>query len=106
LAVARCRLSADRNPESATFRELALSKHSLSAQQLADRLDESTRPSEAGLRGYLRSDDNALVYQVRGGGFAFGTFYKLKMLGAPVAITVRPSRQAASPISMHRQRSG
>ena len=41
------------------------------------------RPERPPGRGYLRSNDNALVYQVRGGGFAFGTFYKLKMLGVP-----------------------
>lgn len=37
------------------------------------------RPPVVGLRGYLRANDKALVYQVRRGGFALGTFYKLKM---------------------------
>jgi hypothetical protein len=74
---------ADRSPASAVVRELALSEHSLSAQQLADRLDESARPPVAGLRGYLRANDNALVYQVRRGGFALGTFYKLNMPAEP-----------------------
>lgn len=74
---------ADRSPASAIVRELALSEHSLSAQQLVDRLDESARPSVAGLRGYLRANDNALFYQVRRGGFALGTFYELKMPAEP-----------------------
>ena len=70
---------ADRSPGSAILRELALSEHSLSAQQLADRLDESVRPPVAGLRSYLRANDKALVYQVRRGGFTLGAFYKLKL---------------------------
>jgi hypothetical protein len=68
-----------RSPGSAIIRELALSEHSLSAQQLADRLDESVRPAVPGLRGYLRANDNGLVYQVRRGGFVLGAFYKVKM---------------------------
>jgi hypothetical protein len=70
---------ATRSPESAIVRELALSEHSLSAQQLADRLDEAVRPPVAGLRGYLRASDEALVYEVRRGGFVLGTSYRLRM---------------------------
>jgi hypothetical protein len=73
-----------RSPESAIVRELALSEHSLSAQQLADRLDEAVRPPVAGLRGYLRANDKALVYQVRRGGFVLCTFYELKMPAEPI----------------------
>ena len=70
---------ATRSPESAIVRELALSERSLSAQQLVDRLNEAVRPPVAGLSGYLRANDKALVHQIRRGGFALGTFYKLKM---------------------------
>lgn len=65
---------------SAMLRELALSDESLSAQQLADLLDESVRPSVASLRAYLRTSDNALVYQVRRGGFVLGRHYHLRPL--------------------------
>jgi hypothetical protein len=68
-----------RSPGSAIVRELALSEYSMSAQELADRLDGSVRPSVPTLRNYLRANDNALVYQVRRGGFALGAFYKLRM---------------------------
>lgn len=70
---------ATRSPGSAILRELALSECSLSAQQLAERLNDSVRPSVARLRDYLRANDNALVYQVRRGGFVLGASYKLKM---------------------------
>jgi hypothetical protein len=70
---------ATRSPGSAILRELALSEFSLSAQQLAERLDDSVRPSVPRLRDYLRANDNALVYQVRRGGFVLGAFYKLGM---------------------------
>lgn len=70
---------AARSPGSAILRELALSEYSLSAQQLADRLDESVRPPVADLRSYLRANDNALVCQVRRGGFALGAFYQLRL---------------------------
>lgn len=36
-------------------------------------------PTVARLRDYLRANDNALVYQVRRGGFVLGASYKLKM---------------------------
>ena len=68
---------ATRSPGSAIIRELALSEDSLSAQQLAERLDDSVRPSAPRLRAYLRANDDALVYQVRRGGFVLGAFYKL-----------------------------
>lgn len=70
---------AARSPGSAILRELALSADSLSAQQLAERLGDSVRPTVPRLRDYLRANDNALVYQVRPGGFVLGTFYKLRM---------------------------
>lgn len=70
---------ATRTPGPAIVRELALSEYSLSAQLLAERLDEEKRPSVADLRGYLRANDRALVYQVRRGGFVLGANYKLKI---------------------------
>lgn len=70
---------ATRSPGSAILRELALSEYSLSAQQLAERLEDSVRPSVPKLRDYLRANDKALVYQVRRGGFVLGAFYKLKI---------------------------
>jgi len=66
------------SPESAILRELALSESSLSAQQLAELLDDSVRPSVPKLREYLRAHDRTLVFQVRRGGFALGAFYKLR----------------------------
>ena len=56
-----------------------MSEYSLSAQQLADRLDDSVRPPVARLRAYLRANDKALVFQVRRGGFVLGTYYKLRL---------------------------
>ena len=65
-----------RNISAAVIRELALSAESLSAQQLADLLDESERPSVASLRAYLRANDKTLVYEVRRGGFVLGQHYR------------------------------
>jgi hypothetical protein len=70
---------ATRSPGSAILRELALSDQSLSAQQLADRLEDSVRPPVPKLRDYLRANDKSLVYQVRRGGFVLGAFYKLRI---------------------------
>lgn len=70
---------ATRTPGSAILRALALSEYSLSAQQLAEQLDDSVRPSVPKLRTYLRANDKALVYQVRRGGFVLGTHYKLRI---------------------------
>lgn len=67
----------DRSPESAILRELAMSQESLSAQQLAELLDPSLRPSVADLRAYLRTNDKTLFTQVRRGGFVLGRHYKL-----------------------------
>ena len=66
-----------RTPVSAIMRELALSPESLSAQQLADLLDPSVRPSVAGLRAFLRAHDNMVFAQVRRGGFVLGSHYQL-----------------------------
>ena len=66
-----------RTPVSAILRELALSPDSLSAQQLADLLDPSVRPSVADLRSFLRSHDTTVFGQVRRGGFVLGSHYQL-----------------------------
>lgn len=66
-----------RTPVSAIMRELALSPESLSAQQLADLLDPSVRPSVAGLRAFLRAHDTTVFAQVRRGGFVLGSHYQL-----------------------------
>jgi len=54
-----------------------MSDESLSAQQLADLLDEPVRLPVAGLRALLRANDKTLVYEVRRGGFVLGTHYQL-----------------------------
>ena len=66
-----------RTPVSAIMRELALSPESLSAQQLADLLDPSVRPSVADLRAFLRAHDATVFAQVRRGGFVLGSHYEL-----------------------------
>ncbi len=66
-----------RTPVSAVLRELALSPESLSAQQLADLLDPSMRPSVADLRAFLRCHDTTVFDQVRRGRFALGSHYQL-----------------------------
>jgi hypothetical protein len=64
-------------PVSAIMRELAPSPESLSAQQLADLLDPSVRPSMTGLRAFLRAHDTTVFAQVRRGGFVLGSHYQL-----------------------------
>ena len=66
-----------RTPVSAILRELAISPESLSAQQLADLLDPSVRPSVVGLRAFLRGHDTTVFGQVRRGGFVLGSHYRL-----------------------------
>jgi len=66
-----------RTPVSAILRELALTPESLSAQQLADLLDPSVRPSVADLRAFLRAHDTTVFDQVRRGGFVLGSHYQL-----------------------------
>jgi hypothetical protein len=66
-----------RTTVSAIMRELALSPESLSAQQLADLLDPSARPSVADLRAFLRAHDTTVFAQVRRGGFVLGSHYQL-----------------------------
>ncbi len=66
-----------RSTASAILRELALSPESLSAQQLAELLDPSVRPSVADLRAYLRELDGMVFDQVRRGGFVLGSRYQL-----------------------------
>jgi hypothetical protein len=102
VAVARAQLRAKvvagpaiRRPGSAILRELALSEYSLSAQQLAERLDDSVRPSVPKLRDYLRANENALVYHSQ-------TASSLSVLGRPgrcltsLAFTSQVSNPAAS----------
>jgi len=68
----------NRTPESAIMRELASSDDPLSAQRLAELLDESLRPPVGRLRAFLRANDNMLVYEARRGGFMLGTHYRLR----------------------------
>jgi hypothetical protein len=72
-----------RTPLSAILRELALSPESLSAQQLAELLDPSVRPSVTGLRAFLRAHDTAVFRQVRRGGFVLGSHYQLPKAEPP-----------------------
>jgi hypothetical protein len=69
-----------RSSASAMLRELAISRESLSAQQLAELVDPSLRPSVANLRAYLKANDT-LFAQVRRGGFVQGRHYKLVTRG-------------------------
>lgn len=87
VSIARAQLHAclvpppgDRTWHSAMLRELAMSDESLSAQQLAELLDESVRPPVASLRAFLRANDNTLFYQVRRGGFVLGTHCRLRLV--------------------------
>jgi hypothetical protein len=66
-----------RTPVSAILRELAVSTESLSAQQLAELLDPSVRPTVVGLRAFLRDHDTTVFRQVRRGGFVLGSPYEL-----------------------------
>jgi hypothetical protein len=66
-----------RTPVSAILRELAMSDESLSAQQIADLLDQRLKPPVAEIRGYLRANDKTLFAQVRRGGFVLGRHYQL-----------------------------
>jgi hypothetical protein len=68
---------ADRTPGSAMIRELALADESLSAQQLADLLDDSSRPAVPVLRAYLHANDNGLFLQIRRGSFQLGGYFRL-----------------------------
>jgi hypothetical protein len=65
-----------RTTASAILRELAVAPESLSAQQLADKIDASLRPKVADLRAYLRGNE-ALFAQARRGGFELGRHYRL-----------------------------
>jgi len=86
VAIARTQLTAcvvpgppSRAPGIAAVRALATAEESLSAQQLAEMLDESVRPPVAQLRAYLRANNKAMVYEVRRGGFVLGSQrYRLK----------------------------
>jgi hypothetical protein len=66
-----------RSPAAAILRELALSDESLSAQQLAELLDEPVRPPVASLRAFLRTNSETVFAEVRRGGFALGRHYTL-----------------------------
>ena len=67
-----------RSPISAVLRELALADDSLSAQQLADLLDEPVRPPVARLRAFLHANDQTVVAEVRRGGFVLGRHCRLQ----------------------------
>jgi len=56
---------------------MALSPESLSAQQIAELLDPSVRPSATGLRAFPRAHDATVFDQVRRGGFVLGSRYQL-----------------------------
>jgi hypothetical protein len=58
-----------RSPSSAVLRELALADDSLSAQQLAELLDEPVRPPVASLRAFLHANGQTVFAEVRRGGF-------------------------------------
>lgn len=87
IAVARTQLTAcvvpgslSRTPEMAAMRALAMAEESLSAEQLAELLDDSVRPPVAQLRAYLRANNKTMVYEVRRGGFVLGRQdYKLRV---------------------------
>jgi hypothetical protein len=66
-----------RTPVSAILRELAMSEESLSAQQIADLLDQRLSPPSAEIRAYLRANEKTLFAQVRRGGFVLGRHYQL-----------------------------
>lgn len=66
-----------RTPVSAILRELAVATESLSAQQLAELLEPSVRPSVAGLRAFLRAHDTTVFGQARRGGFVLGSHCQL-----------------------------
>jgi hypothetical protein len=62
---------------SAIVQELAVAPESLSAQQLAELLDASSRPRVADLCAYLRGNE-ALFALVRRDGFELGRHYRLR----------------------------
>jgi hypothetical protein len=64
-----------RTSTSAIFRELAITSDSLSAQQLADILDDEFKPSVPHLRSFLHGNDELIFTQVRRGGFVLGRNY-------------------------------
>jgi hypothetical protein len=66
-----------RTSAAAILRELALAPESLSAQQLAELLNPSVRPSVANLRAFLREHNATVFDQVRRGGFVLGSHYEL-----------------------------
>lgn len=68
---------AQRTPASAIMRELAVSRDSLSAAQIAELLDPTLRPSVTQLRAFLRAYDTAMFEQVRRGGYVLGSHYEL-----------------------------
>jgi hypothetical protein len=68
---------ADRTPGSAMIRELALADESLSAQRLADLLDDSARPAVPLLRAFLYANDDGLFLQVRRSSFQLGAYFRV-----------------------------
>jgi hypothetical protein len=59
------------------LRELARSGESLSAQQLAEVLDEPVRPPVASCGTFLCANDKSVFAEVRRGGFVIGRHYRL-----------------------------
>jgi hypothetical protein len=66
-----------RSATSAVLRELALSDDSLSAQQVAELLDEQVRPPVASVRAFLRTNSEIVFAEVRPGAFVLGRHYRL-----------------------------
>ena len=62
----------DRSSTSAILRELAVSGESLSAQQVAEALNDGVRPSVPTVRAFLRANTTTLFAEVRRGGFVLG----------------------------------
>lgn len=63
-------------PRSACARSSRVLRLSLSAQQLAESIDESVRPRVTDLRAFLRAHDT-MFSQVRRGGYELGLRYYL-----------------------------
>jgi hypothetical protein len=60
----------------AALRELAMASESLSAQQLAELLNSSEKPSVKSLRTFMHTETGTFV-EVRYGGFVLGRSYQL-----------------------------
>jgi hypothetical protein len=81
---------------SAVLRELALSPESLSAQQLAELLPASVRPSVADLRAFLRKYDGRVFDQVRRGRLRAGISLRATGLNGLLLVNADPAARTAS----------